>query len=113
MRADLIETADVQKRWWYDGSRIIDLDVRWYDYLPFPGHVLYEDFPVHYECGETSPATVISAREEVYFLGMDMERWILVKGKDGSQGYMLVGDGKIVELDKPVEEVFSGLQFSG
>lgn len=113
LRADLIETADVQKRWWYDGSRIIDLDVRWYDYWPSYGHVLYEDLPVHYECEETSPAAVIPAQEEVYFLGTDMERWILVKGKDGNQGYMLVEDEKIVELDKLAEEVFSGLQFSG
>lgn len=57
--------------------------------------------------------TVIPAQEEVFFLGTDGEQWILVKGRDGSRGYMLVEDGKIVTLDKPAEEVFSNLQFSG
>lgn len=62
---------------------------------------------------KTSAGTVIPAQAEVFFLAADKERWILVKGKDGSQGYMLIEEGRIVGLDKPAEEVFSGLQFSG
>lgn len=84
-----------------------------YDLLPSFGHVLYEDLPVYCEQDETSAGTVIPAQEEVFFLATDKERWILVKGKDGSQGYMLIEDGMIAGLDKPAEEVFSGLQFSG
>ena len=87
-------------------------DWGWYEYLPASAHVLYEDLPVYLEREETSVTAVIPAQEEVFFLGTDMERWILVKGKDGSMGYMLVEDGNIVELNKPAEEVFSGLQFS-
>lgn len=94
-------------------SRIVYLDQGWYDYLPFSAHELYEDLPVYCEMDETSVMTVIPAREEVFFLGTDIRNWVLVKGKDGNQGYMLVEDENIVELSKPAEEVFSGLQFSG
>lgn len=110
-RVDLIETAYLQDNWWYDGSRILNLDIRWHDFLPSDSHVLYEDLPVYCEWDETSATAVIPAQEEVFFLGTDMEHWILVKGKDGSQGYMFVEDGKIAELNKPAEAVFSGLYF--
>ena len=112
LRIDLLETAYLQDRRWYDGSKIIDLGLGWCDFLPSPGHALYEDLPVYCELEETSAITVIPAQAEVFFLGTDMEHWILVKGKDGSQGYMLVKNGTIVELNKPAEQVFSGLQFS-
>lgn len=112
LRIDLIETAYLQDYKWYDGNRIIDFDMQWYNFLPSFGHILYEDLPVYCEWEETSATTMIPAQDEVFFLGTDMEQWILVKGKDGSQGYMLVKDGNIVELNKPAEEVFSGLQFS-
>ena len=111
-RIDLIETAYLWERRWYDGSRIIDLGLGWYDFLPSFGHMLYEDLPVYLELEETSPTAVIPAREEVFFLGTDRARWIRIKGKNGSEGYILVEDGKIVELNKPADQVFSGLQFS-
>lgn len=112
-QADMLETTFLQRNFWYDGSRIVYLDQGWYDYLPFSAHELYEDLPVYCEMDETSVMTVIPAQEEVFFLGTDIRSWILVKGKDGNQGYMLVEDDNIVELGKPAEEVFSGLQFSG
>ena len=111
LRTDLIETAYLKGNWWYDGESITFWDWGWHEYLPDSAHVLYEDLPVYMEWEETSATTVIPAQEEVFFLGTDMERWILVKGKDGSQGYMLVEDGNIVELNKPAEEVFSDLYF--
>lgn len=110
---DLIGTAYVQDYRWYDGSRIDDMDLGWYDFRPSFGHALYEDLPVYCEREETSAAAVIPSQEEVFFLGTDRERWILVKGKDGSQGYMLVEDGIVAGLNKSPEEVFSGIQFSG
>lgn len=113
LQTDLIETAYVQGSWRYDGEWITHWDWGWYDYLPTFGHALYEDLPVHFEPEETSAVTVIPAQEEVFFLGTDMERWILVKGKDGSQGYMHVENGNIAELHKPAGEIFSGLMFSG
>lgn len=110
-RVDLIETAYLQDNRWYDGSRIVDLGIKWYDFVPSASHVLYEELPVYCEWDETSAAAVIPAQREVFFLSTDREGWILVKGKDGSQGYMLVEDGNVVELNKPAAEVFSGLRF--
>lgn len=110
-RIDLIETAYLQDYWRYDGDRIIYMDLGWYDFLPTYGHILYEDLPVYCEREVSSGVFVIPAQEEVYFLGSDLYQWILVKGKDGSMGYMLVGDGNIVELDKPADQVFSDLYF--
>lgn len=110
---DLIETAYVKDCWRYDGSRIVDWNLGWCDFWPSYAHELYEDIPVYCAQEETSATAVIPAQEEVFFLGTDRERWILVKGKDGSQGYMLVEDGNIAGLNKPAEEVFSGIQFSG
>lgn len=111
-RIDLIETAYLQDRRWYDGSRIIDLGLGWCDFLPSSSHTLYEDLPVYLELEETSPTIVIPAQEEVFFLGTDRERWIRIKGKNGSEGYILVENGNIVALNKPADQVFSGLQFS-
>lgn len=111
LQTDLIECADVQGCWRYDDEGIVLWDWGWYDYLPDRSHKLYEDLPVYFEREETSATTVIPAQEQVFFLGTDMERWILVKGKDGSQGYMAVEDGNIVGLNKPAGEVFSDLYF--
>lgn len=110
-RIDLIETSYLQDYRWYDGSQIIDLGLIWHDFAPSSGHALYEDLPVYYDMDETSATTVIPAQEEVFFLGTDREHWILIKGKDGSQGYMYVEDGNIVGLNKPADQVFSDLQF--
>jgi len=112
-RIDLIETAYLYDYWWFDGRRITYVDMSWFDLLPYYEHTLYEDLPVHCDWDETSATTIIPAQEEVYFLGTDGKQWILVKGKDGSQGYMLVEDGNIVALNKSADQVFSGLQFSG
>ena len=66
---------------------------------------------MHYEKDENSDITMIPAQEEVFFLSSDKYQWILVKGKDGSQGYMLVEDGNVVDLNKPADQIFSGLYF--
>lgn len=111
-RMDLIETAWLEGFWWYRGSRIVYQDLGWYEFLPDLGHTLYEDLTVHTLMEESSAVTVIPAQEKVYFLGSDMEQWILVKGKDGTEGYMMVQDGMITEMNKPAGEVFSDLIFS-
>lgn len=113
LRMDLIETAYLRGDWWYDAQTnwIIYQDTGWYECLPANGHILYEDLPVHYEMDEDSGITVIPAQEEVFFLGSDMYEWILVRGKDGSEGYMHVGDGEVLELNKPANQVFSDLYY--
>lgn len=113
LRTDLIETAYLSGYWWYDSENdfITYQSTGWNEFLPTNGHVLYEDLPVHYAMDETSAVTMIPAQKEVFFLGSDMYEWILVKGKDGSMGYMRVKDGEILALGKPADEVFSDLYY--
>lgn len=112
---NLIETAPLKNYWRYDSEIqwIVYQDYGWYEYQPGDAHELYMDLPVRKGRDAESELTVIPAQAQVFFLGTDNWEWILVKGKDGSVGYMQVKDGMIVELNKPAEEVFSDLHFYG
>lgn len=109
VRMDLIETTYLEGYWHYDGW-VSYQTTAWHNFLPTNGHTLYTDLPVHYEMDETSATTVIPP-QEVFFLGSDMYEWILVKGKDGSWGYMQVKDGRVVELNEPADRIFSDLYY--
>lgn len=113
VRMDLIETTYLRGYWWYDRETnwIIYQDSGWNEFLPTHGHTLYRDLPVHCEMDETSETRIIPAQEEVYFLGSDLYEWILVRGKDGSKGYMHVVDGKVVDLNISADQIFSDLYF--
>lgn len=113
VRIDLIETAYLSGYWRYDSESklLVYQDMGWNEFLPTYGHTLYEDLIVHYEMNEASGTTIIPAQEEVYFLGSDSAEWILVRGKDGSKGYIQVVDGMVMELNKPADQVFSDLYF--
>lgn len=112
-RTDLIETSYPDGYWWYDPNRkqLVYQDTKWHSY-PFPqAHLLYEDLPLRLKPDASSENVVIPADTEIYFLATDMEEWILVKGKNGIQGYMQVADTKIVDMDKLAAEVISDLHF--
>lgn len=112
---NLIETAPIKERWRYDTKKqwIVYHDSGWYECIPARSHELYVDLPVRSERDAESELITIPAQAQVFFLGADNWEWILVKGKDGSMGYMQVKDGVIVELNKPASEVFSDLYFYG
>lgn len=113
-RMDLIETAYLEDLYRYDrATRWVRYDgsIFMHDMLPTQSHVLHEDLTVRFSMSEDSSKMVIPAQEQVFFLQSDMQQWILVKGKDGKKGYMLVKDGEIVDMGKPAEEVFSELRF--
>ncbi len=113
-RMDLIETVYLDANWQYDHDVpwIVNRDLSiFHDIRPTGGHELYEDLPVRYTPEETASGTIIPAQEQVFFLSSDMHQWILVKGKDGSKGYMRIEDGMVADLGKPAEEVFSDLYF--
>lgn len=113
MRIDLIDTAFVRDYSWYDREKdwIVSQDTGWSEYSMRRPHQLYEDLTVYYDMDETSETTVIPPQEKVFFIGTDRYEWILVKGKDGSKGYMQVKDGKIVGLNKSADQVFSDLYY--
>lgn len=111
VRMDLVETAYLEGYWQYDGSWIVYQDGGWNRTLPADAHALYVDLPVRREADRSSKEGIIPAQEEVFFLGSDLYEWILVRGKDGSQGYVHVRNGEITELNRPAEEVFSNLHY--
>lgn len=71
-----------------------------------------EDITVYQEMDETRMKNVLPAQEQVFFLETDGKEWVLVKGKDGTKGYMHIVDGKIAGIAKTPGEVFSGLEFA-
>ena len=116
VRTDLLETAQVYRNWWYDydGQKLQEQDYgRLYTMLPEKSHELYVDLPVYYDMEEGSDTAVIPAQKEVFFMGTDGKEWILVKGKDGTQGYVHVDDGTITNVGKDASEVFSDLISAG
>jgi len=112
-RADLIETSYPEGYWQYDftQNQLVYEDTKWHLYPLAQAHLLYEDLPIHSKPDASSETIIIPADTDIYFLATDLEEWILVKGKNGSQGYMQVADEKIVDLSKPAYEVISDLYF--
>lgn len=113
IRTDLIETCYSYATWWYDynGQTLEFQDTGWYTMVPERGHRLYEELPVYSAMSTDASMTTIPAQEQVFFMGTDGEKWILVKGKDGTSGYVPVTDGKIDTVGKPATEVFGDLSF--
>lgn len=112
--------------WNYDSEtkKLSQEESTWYELAPEVFHQLYEDLTVCCEPDENSMKSVISAQEKVFFMEMCLEDekdgksgWILVKGKDGSKGYIHVMDGRVLgqgySEDKELGEVFSDIRFSG
>lgn len=112
-RSDLIETIYPEGSWHYDYTQdqIVYQETTWHSYFFMEAHTLYEDLPVHSKPDPSSKTIFIPADTEIHFLSTDLEQWILVKGKNGDMGYMQVADEKIIDLDKPANEVISNLDF--
>lgn len=112
-RTDLIETVYPEGYWRYDVAqdKIVSQETTWHSYFFMESHSLYEDLPVHSRPDPSSETIFIPADTGICFLSTDLKEWILVKGKNGDMGYMQVTDKKIVDLDKPADEVISDLDF--
>ncbi len=115
-RTDLLETAQIYRSWWYnyDGQTLEEQGVgNLGTMLPEEAHELYVDLPVYYDMDESAETVVIPAQKEVFFMATDGQEWILVKGKDGTEGFVHVNDGIITNVGKDASEIFSDLQFAG
>lgn len=112
-RTDLIETVYPEGYWRYDltQDQIVCQETTWHSYFFLEAHTLYEDLPVHSRPDPASETTFIPADTEIFFLSTDLKEWILVKGKNGDMGYMQVANERIVDLDRPADEVISNLDF--
>lgn len=114
-RVDLIETAYVDASYRYDSERgmIVRNETGMYSYKWYYPHELYVDIPLYVSNDENAPMIMLSAQKEVFFLQTDGTEWILVRGSDGTEGYIQVKDGEILNVGLPAEEVFSDLYFFG
>ena len=114
-RVDLIETAYVEAFYRYNSEKnAIEMmnnglsNYKWYN-----AHELYVSIPVYVSNDENAPMVMMAAQKEVFFLKTDGKEWIFVRGSDGTEGYIQVKDGKILNVGLPAEEVFSDLYFFG
>ena len=104
--------------WWYnpDNRKLEEQKIGYYRLVPEGSHQLYEDLTVYVDADEKGDKTVIPAQDKVFFQEVYTENgedgWVLVKGKDGSKGYIHIVDGKIDEFSKEMEEVFSDMNLS-
>ena len=112
-RIDLIETAyvDVIYRYDMDSKKIIANQAGMTNYKWYTPHELYIEIPVYVSNDVNSPMIIIRAQKEVFFMKTDGKEWILVRGSDGTEGYIQVKDGEILNIGLPAEEVFSDLYF--
>lgn len=112
---NLIESAYVDAYYWYDSQsrRLEKMDFGDYSYRWFEAHELFVDIPLYYAKDVKSPSKTLKAQKEVFFIRTDCKEWILVRGKDGTEGYIHIKDGKITNIGLPAEDVFSELYFFG
>lgn len=111
VRMDLIETCYLDGYWWLDENKeeLVYHEDGLHRYQPNTAHQLFVDLPLWDMSG--NPQATISAGQEVFFLYSDMAEWIFVRAKDGTEGYIQVRDGEILNVKKPAEDVFSNLNY--
>ena len=114
-RIDLIETAYIDSTYWYnrEEGKFELIDGGLYNYKWYKAHELYTAIPVYSFMNEDAPMHMLEGQKEVYFIKTDGKEWILVRGKDGVEGYIHVKDGIILNIGLPAEEIFSDLHFFG
>lgn len=108
--------------WWYDveSGKLQKQEMGYWRLVPEGAHELYEDITVYLDTDEIGTKTIIPAQEKVFFMEVFTEDgkdgWALIKGKDGTKGYIHIVDGKIAanedrgEPSRELGEIFSGLK---
>lgn len=115
-RIDIINTCYAYSYWYYDreqqmlvsqnpgGSMLL--------MRPDGGYKLNKDLTLYREMDTGSDTVVLKAQDKVFFLYSDGKEWILVKGKDGVQGYMHCDSEHIDGMTESPQEIFEGLQYT-
>ncbi len=115
MRTDLIHTCFSYGYWYYnyDEKKLELQDMGLWQMVPDGGHSLAVDIPVYESMDVSSDMITLPAQEQIFFLETDGEEWIKVKGKDGTEGYLHITEGKIDGVEPSPDEIISGLFFAG
>ena len=112
---DVIETAYIDMYYWYDKTNMefVSEKTGLYNYKWQKSHEVYVELPLYFSMDENSPTLTIMPQEEIYFIKTDNLEWILLRSKDGTEGYIHIKNGYITNVNLPAEEVFSNLHFFG
>lgn len=110
---DMIESAFVYTYYWYNANEgtLEKMERVSSDFTRSEAHDLYVTLPVYYSQDENAPLLTMQAGEKVYFIATDCKEWILVRSEGGTEGYIHVKNGQILNIGLPADEVFSELYF--
>ena len=113
-RVDLINTCFAYNNWYYDydEKKFTTSENQMLTMVPSTNYRLKEDLEVRMEQRPDS-ATKIMKAQDIFFMETDGLEWIKIKGKDGSEGYLYIIDGKIEGTQIVPQDVIDGLFFAG
>ena len=113
-RVDLINTCFAYNNWYYDyeEKKFTTSENQMLTMVPSTDYRLKEDLEVRMEQRPDS-ATKIMKAQDIFFMETDGLAWIKIKGKDGSEGYLYIIDGKIEGTQIVPQDVIDGLFFAG
>ena len=113
-RTDLIHTCFSYTYSFYDykAKRLDITEDQMLEMVPTGAHDLMQDIPVRI-IQHPESETVIMKAQPIFFLETDGLEWIKIKGKDGTEGYLYIIDGKIDGVEENPQDIISGLFFAG
>ncbi|MBQ5673477.1 MAG: hypothetical protein IIV45_00060, partial [Lachnospiraceae bacterium] len=113
-RVDLINTCFAYNSWYYDyeEKKLTTVEGQMLNMVPSTDYRLKEDLEVRIAQAPEA-ATKIMKAQDIFFMETDGVEWIKIKGKDGSEGYLYIIDGKIEGTQIVPQDVIDGLYFAG
>ena len=113
-RVDLINTCFAYNNWYYDYEEktLKPAENQMFTMVPSTDYRLKEDLEVRIEQRLDSATKIIKA-QDIFFMETDGLEWIKIKGKDGSEGYLYIIDGKIEGTQIVPQDAIDGLFFAG
>nr|MBQ8252457.1 hypothetical protein [Lachnospiraceae bacterium] len=114
IRTDLIHTCFSYAYSFYDykAKRLDMTENQMFEMVPAGAHELMKDIPV-YIAQEPESETIVMKAQSIFFVETDGLEWIKIKGKDGTEGYLYIIDGKIDGVEEAPQDIISGLFFAG
>lgn len=111
VQIDFVTQAFVYQYYWYNSNEhtLEQLENVWSGYTRYNPHELYTDIPVYDKPDENALLLTLQKGEQVYFMKTDRKEWIFIRSSGGTEGYIHIKNDRILDLDLPVEEVFSDL----
>ncbi|MBQ8262214.1 MAG: YARHG domain-containing protein [Lachnospiraceae bacterium] len=113
VRSDVLETAYGYGVWYpdYSTGELVYSENTYVELEPWYSHVLLADVPIHYSRDLDSAGEVLTEGQTVYFIATEGNHWTLVRGEDGTEGWVYSENAVVTEIGMQSEEVFEGAFF--